>query len=205
MSLLNESARRQVAAAIAGVERQTDAELVTVLAPRADDYTYVPLLWAGRIALLVPGIINYYPAWLSAHQLLLAQWATFIVLGLLFRLPGLTTRLTPRHIRHWRAANLARRQFLEQRLHRTEGATGVLIFVSEAERYVEILVDQGISSKVPDQAWAAIVETFTTAVRRGQTLQGFLTCIEACGEHLKLHVPLTRVRNELPDHLIILP
>jgi putative membrane protein len=204
MTLLNESAQQQVAAAIARVERESDAELVTVLAPRADDYAYIPLLWAGLIALLVPGIINYYPAWLSAHQLLLVQWLTFIVIGLLFRLPAITTRLIPRRVRHWRAANLARRQFLERKLHHTVGGTGVLIFVSEAERYVEILVDHGISERIGDDTWAAIVADFTQAVGRGHTLQGFLTCIEACGEHLKRHVPLTQVRNELPDRLIIL-
>jgi putative membrane protein len=204
MTLLNESAQQQVAAAIARVERESDAELVTVLAPRADDYAYIPLLWAGLIALLVPGIVNYYPAWLSAHQLLLVQWLTFIVIGLVFRLPAITTRLIPRRVRHWRAANLARRQFLERKLHHTVGGTGVLIFVSEAERYVEILVDHGISARIDDDTWAAIVADFTQAVGRGHTLQGFLTCIEACGEHLKRHVPLTQARNELPDRLIIL-
>lgn len=204
MTLLNESAQQQVAAAIAKVERDTDAELVTVLAPRADDYTYIPLLWAGLIALLVPGIINYYPGWLSAHQLLLGQWLTFIVVGLIFRLPAITTRLVPRPVRHWRASNLARRQFLERKLHHTVGGTGVLIFVSEAERYVEILVDHGISERISDQTWAAIVADFTQAVSRGQTLQGFITCIEACGAHLKQHVPLTHPRNELPDRLVVL-
>lgn len=205
MTLLSEEAQRRVAQAIAEVELHTDAELVTVLAPRADDYTYIPLLWAGLLALLVPGIVNYYPDWLSAHELLACQWLTFIVLGLLFRIPSITTRLVPRHVRHWRAANLARRQFLERELHHTAGATGVLIFVSEAERYVEILVDQGIASKIGNDTWASIVSDFTEAVGQGRTLEGFLACIAECGVHLQQHVPLTQVRNELPDRLIILP
>ncbi|WP_263145026.1 TPM domain-containing protein [Pseudomonas sp. RIT-PI-AD] len=205
MSLLSESDQQRVAEAIARIERETDAELVTVLAARADDYTYIPLLWAGLLALLVPGLLNYYPLWLNAHQLVVAQWLTFIVLGLAFKIPAVTSHLIPRSVRHWRAANLARRQFLELKLHHTEGGTGVLIFVSEAERYVEILVDRGISSRLADDTWAAIVDTFTTAVRRGDTLQGFLACIEACGEHLKRHVPATHARNELPDRLVILP
>lgn len=204
MTLLNESAQKRVAQAIAEVELHTDAEVVTVLARQADDYTYIPLLWAGLIALLVPGLINYYPGWLNAHQLLLAQWATFVVMGLLFRLPALTTRLVPRHVRHWRAGNLARRQFLERRLHHTQGSTGMLIFVAEAERYVEILVDEGISSRIDDETWAGIVQAFTAQVARGQTLEGFVQCIEACGVQLQAHVPLTHPRNELPDRLVIL-
>ena len=204
MALLNESAQQQVAAAIGLVEQETDAELVTVLAARADDYTYIPLLWAGLIALVAPGLINYFPSWLNGHQLLAVQWATFIVLAVVFRFPPLTTRLIPRHVRHWRAANLARRQFLERELHHTAGGTGVLIFVSEAERYVEIIVDHGISSRIGNDTWTQIVDDFTARVAQGNVLEGFLTCIEACGIHLKEQVPLTHVRNELPDRLVIL-
>jgi len=107
-------------------------------------------------------------------------------------------------VRHWRASNLARRQFLEQNLHHTVGSTGVLIFVSEAERYVEILVDEGISRHLDNEVWEGIVKRFTEQVRQGQTVQGFVSCIEACGELLSQHVPLTHERNELPNRLVVL-
>ncbi|PMY59434.1 MULTISPECIES: TPM domain-containing protein [Pseudomonas] len=204
MALLSEYEQRQVAEAIARVEQQTDAELVTVLAARADDYAYIPLLWASLLALIVPGVVHYATGWMSMHLLLLVQWVTFIVLCLVFRIPRITTRLIPHSVRHWRASNLARRQFLEQNLHHTVGSTGMLIFVCEAERYVEILVDEGISRRLDDKTWDAIVQAFTQQVKQGQTLQGFITCIEACGELLKVHVPVTHVRNELPNRLVVL-
>ncbi|MCK0769787.1 hypothetical protein HLV40_01740 [Chromohalobacter salexigens] len=204
MALLSDSEQQQVRDAITHIERDTDAELVTVLAPQADDYTYIPLLWAGILSLLIPGAINYFPQWLGASELLIVQWACFAVLAIVFRLPAVTTRLIPRRVRFWRAANLARRQFLEQNLHHTQAGTGMLIFVSEAERYVEILVDRGISSRLDDETWQSIVSTFTQQVKQGQTLQGFLSCIEACGEHLREHVPATHERNELPNRLIVL-
>jgi putative membrane protein len=204
MALLTEHEQRKVAEAIARVERDTDAELVTVLAARADDYAYIPLLWASLLALMVPGIVHYLTGWLTLHSLLLVQWITFIVLCLVFRLPKITTHLVPRSVRHWRASNLARRQFLEQNLHHTTGSTGMLIFVCEAERYVEILVDEGISKRLDNKNWDAIVAAFTQQVKQGQTLQGFVTCIEACGELLKVHVPVTQVRNELPNRLVVL-
>lgn len=204
MALLTEHEQRQVAEAIARVEKTTDAELVTVLAARADDYAYIPLLWASLIALVVPGVVHYLSGYLTMYTLLLAQWATFIVLCLVFRLPKVTTRLIPRSVRHWRASNLARRQFLEQNLHHTLGSTGVLIFVSEAERYVEILVDEGISQRLDNKTWDTLIKAFTQQVKQGQTLQGFLDCIEACGEVLKVHVPVTQVRNELPNRLVVL-
>lgn len=205
MTLLSKSDQDAVAAAIHEVERETDAELVTVLASQADNYSYIPLLWAGILALVLPGIANYFGSWVGADMLLLLQWGCFIVLSLLFRLPGLQTRLIPRQVRYWRASNLARRQFLEQNLHHTEGGTGMLIFVSEAERYVEILVDQGIAGKLDNTVWEDIVADFTARVRQGRTREGFLECIAACGELLKAHLPATHERNELPNHLVILP
>lgn len=204
MPLLTEQERQQVAAAIAAVEKNTDAEIVTVLARQADDYTYISLLWASLIALIVPSAANYFGEWLEVHQLAIVQWSCFIVLSFVFRLRWLTPRLIPDAVRYWRASNLARRQFLAQGLHRTKNATGVLIFVSEAERYVEILVDNGISSLIADEVWIEIVDDFTTLVKSGRTLEGFLGSIAACGSLLATQVPATRTKNELSNRLIIL-
>lgn len=204
MALLTEHEQRQVAEAIARVEKTTDAELVTVLAARADDYAYIPLLWASLIALVVPGVVHYLSGYLTMYTLLVAQWATFIVLCLVFRLPKVTTRLIPRSVRHWRASNLARRQFLEQNLHHTVGSTGVLIFVSEAERYVEILVDEGISRHLDNSDWGTIVNDFVRRVALGHTAEGFIACIDASAELLAQHIPKTQSRNQLPNRLVML-
>ena len=204
MALLTEHEQRKVAEAIARVERDTDAELVTVLAARADDYAYIPLLWASLLALVVPGIVHYLTGWLTLHSLLLVQWISFIVLCLVFRLPTITTHLIPRAVRHWRASNLARRQFLEQNLHHTVGRTGMLIFVCEAERYVEILVDEGISRHLDDSDWGTIVSDFVRRVALGHTAEGFITCIDACAEVLAQHIPKTQTRNQLPNRLVML-
>ncbi|MCL7943807.1 TPM domain-containing protein [Marinobacter sp. ATCH36] len=205
MTLLTDKEQQQVASAISDVERETDAELVTVLADASDSYAYIPLLWAGIVALLIPGAINYFTGSLGADWLLVVQWATFLVLCLLLQFPGVGHHLIPKQVRFWRASNMARRQFLEQNLHHTEGGMGMLIFVSEAEHYVEILVDQGIASKVGDDVWDGIVKTFTDRVRSGDTLAGFLQCIESCGQHLREQVPATHEKNELPNHLVLIP
>ncbi|WP_232059328.1 hypothetical protein [Kineobactrum salinum] len=42
MTLLSKSDQEAVTAAINEVERQTDAELVTVLTAQSDDYSYIP-------------------------------------------------------------------------------------------------------------------------------------------------------------------
>ncbi len=204
MALLSQSEQREVAQAITRVERETDAELVTVLARRADNYAYVPTLWAAAIALLTPGLLALLPPWLDLWDVLIGQWLVFVVFALVLRWPPLARHLIPRALQHWRASSLARRQFLERNLHHTRGATGVLIFVSEAERYVEIIADRGVHQHVDSAQWQRIVDAFTRRVQEGQTLQGFLDCVQACGELLKRHVPATDPKNELPNRMVVL-
>ena len=204
MALLTQAQQRQVEDAVTRAEQRTDAELVTVRAPRADDDRDFPLLGASLIALLVPALAHFFISGLQTYSLLMLQWATFVFLSLLFRIPAITTRLIPPRVRHWRASNLARRQFLEQKLHHTEGRTGVLIFVSEAERYVEILVDEGISRHLDNSDWGTIVSDFTRRVGLGHTAEGFIACIDASAELLAKHIPKTQPRNQLPNRLVVL-
>jgi putative membrane protein len=203
MKKLTQAQQQQVADAITRVEQQTDAELVTVLARRADHYAYLPFLWAAMLAMLLPLVGGLLPV-LGWYDWFVWQWAIFVVLALVLRLPLIEMRIVPRRLRHYRAASLARCQFLAQNLHATRDGTGLLIFVSEAERYVEILADRGISQHVPDSEWQELVDAFTAKVKAGDTLQGFLDCIEGCGVKLAQHLPATRQKDELPNHLVII-
>jgi putative membrane protein len=204
MTLLTQSQASQVAAAIAQVEAQTDAELVTVLAKQADDYRYIPTLWAALLALVSPGIFLITPFWLDVLDLLLLQLTTFIVFALLLRIPIVLRRIIPKSVKQWRASNMARRCFLENNLHHTKGESGLLIFVAETEHYVEILADSGINKHIDANQWQSIVDEFTQKLHDKQTLSGFLGAISQCGEILIKHLPATEQKNELPDHLIII-
>ncbi len=204
MNLLSEAEQQQVSAAILAVEQTTDAELVTVLARRSDDYFYIPTLWAAMIALFTPPLLSWTPLWLDSSDFLLVQLLTFVVLAVLLRWQPLMILLIPKSVRYWRASNMARRQFIENNLHHTRGESGVLIFVSEAEHYVEIIADRGISQHVSDEQWQKIVERFITQVKAGETRQGFIDAITKCGALLEKHVPATDQQNELPNHLVII-
>ena len=201
--MISEYERAQIAQAIAEVERHTDAELVTVLTARSDDYRYLPVLWAGACALLVSAPLVLTP--LSVVDVVSIQLGLFCVLILTLRIPALARRLIPHHVGHWRAANMARRQFLELGLHHTDAETGVLIFVSEAERYVEILADRGVSKHVDNARWQSIVDRFIADVKQQRILGGFIDAVGACGEILAEAVPKTEGnRNELADRLIVI-
>ncbi|WP_346836861.1 TPM domain-containing protein [Microbulbifer sp. SAOS-129_SWC] len=202
--MLDSEYRRRVAETIKQVESRTDAEVVTVLAREADNYLYISTLWAAFLALLLAPLIQFLPWWIDEKQAFMLQWILFIVLAVLFRWRPLTMRLVPKKVKYWRAANLARREFLEQDLHSTRDRLGLLIFVSQAEHYVEILADRGLAIQVTDENWQEIVEKFIREVKRGRTGEAFIHCVERCGELLQEAAPITEIKNELPNHLVIL-
>jgi putative membrane protein len=97
------------------------------------------------------------------------------------------------------------RQFWAQRLNKTKERTGVLIFVSLAERYAEIIADAGINEKVTPEVWENAVSALTAGIRQGRVGDGLVAAIAQCGAVLAEHFPLPDGSvnpNELPDKLI---
>lgn len=204
MTPIDEHQRRQVAEAIARAERRTDAELVTVLARRADDYAYLPLLWAALLAIVLPSAAHLLSGWPSLRGVLVTQVLLFVVCCLVLRHTPVAARLVPSLLRRRCAAALARQQFHQQHLQRTAGATGVLIFVCEAERYVTILTDSGTAQHLDEPTRAALVARLAERVGEGRTVLGLVECIDACGELLGRTLPSVGRRNQLTNQLVVL-
>ena len=204
MTLINEQQQIKVLQAIQLAEKKTDAELVTVLAGESDDYYFIPTMWAALISLVTPAVLLQTSLWLSQTDMLWIQLIEFIALAFVFRWKPLKHLLVPKPVKHARAALVAKEQFLAQGLHHTQGETGVLIFVSEAERYAEILADRGINNLVPDGAWDKILNQLLAQIKTNNTEAGLIEAISACGNLLAEHVPSTNDKNELPNHLVII-
>jgi|TARA_B110000977_G_scaffold172791_1_gene225441 putative membrane protein len=204
MTLINEQQQAKVQHAIGQAEKNTDAELVTVLAGESDDYYFIPTMWAALVSLVTPAVLLQTNLWLSQTDMLWIQLLEFIALALVFRWQPLKHLLVPKRVKHARASLLAKQQFLSQGLHHTRGETGLLIFVSEAERYAEILADRGINNLVPEGAWDRILQQLLGQIKANNTEAGLIDAIEACGNLLAEHVPSTHDQDELPNHLVIL-
>ena len=204
MSLFSDSERERISAAITASERRTSGEIVAVVTDSSDAYHYVPFLWAALAALIVPWPLIHF-TWMKVQWIYLIQLLVF--LGLIAALwpRRVRTALVPRAARNAHAHRRAAEQFLVQNLHTTAGRTGVLIFVSVAERHAEILADRGIDAKVPPGTWQEIVDGLTREIALGHPTDGFVQAIERVGHHLAQHFPPGSVDpNELPNHLIVL-
>lgn len=203
MAFMTDNDRTRIRDAIGAAEKRTSGELVTVVAGASDDYYYIPTLWAAVLALLVPTGLFLAGLLPGVEALLAGQMGGFIALALLFQWTPLKMRLVPRAVREERAGRLAREMFFECGLHKTRNATAILIFVSVAERYVEILADHGIDEKVDPAIWQTAVAAITHQVKAGRVADGFVKAIADCGGVLAEHFPAGHDDvNELPDRLI---
>lgn len=215
MTFLSDTEKAGLAAKISHAESRTHAQIVTVVAQTSDGYRYIPTLWAALIALSIPGLYYLWSSFssggwvlvetagISSHWLYSLQVLTFLGLGMLFQIPKARLWMVPAGVKRHRAARHAREQFFLQGLHDTEGRTGILIFVSVAEHYVEIIVDTAISSVVDNKIWDDTVEEFIAHVRRGDISVGFASAIEQCRQITWEHFPAPEGRpDELPNHLI---
>jgi len=204
MVRFTDSDRARITAAIQEAEKHTSGEFVALVARSSDHYLAGALLWAGGLALLVPGVLMFLPSHLRPVQVYQLQLLVFIGLTLLFEfVPWLHMALVPRAVKHRRASQLAHAQFYEQGVHLTREHSGVLFFVSLAERYVEVVADKGIHEKLGEAHWRQVVDAFLEHVRRGDVTEGFVAAITLCGEAMAEHYPAKPGdADELSDGLI---
>jgi putative membrane protein len=177
-----------VAAAIRDAEERSCGQLVCVLAHSSSNYAHAPILWASTLALLLPWPLIYWTDW-SVQRIFLLQLALFLVAGLVLSWMPLRLALVPRPVRQARAHRAAVEQFFLRHVSHTQNRSGVLIFVSLAERYARIIADEGIAAKVPNAEWQAAIDALVAHVRDGRIASGFIAAIERCATVLAAHAP----------------
>ena len=205
MKLLSEQDLASVAEAIRTAELRTNGEIVTVVAQRSDSYSWPTLLGITLIALFVPGVSAPYAGIVSSGDLFFIQLVTLAILGGMLLFQRLRMALIPDSMKRAACAARAREQFIERGLHLTTGRTGILIFVSFDERYVEILADDGIDAKVDPDTWQVILDSLIADIRADRVADGFRTAVKSVGDILADHVPAEgKNPNELPDRLFVI-
>ncbi len=219
--------------AVRAAEVRTTGEIYCVVAEESSDYHATPLAWAAGIALLAPAMLllagihvtapdlTWLGGW-TADQVedvgeataraallgaLLLQAALFVATVFVVAIPTVRRALTPRGMKRDRVRQRAEEQFLAKNLHATRERTGVLIYVSFAERMAELIADEAIHAKVPEHTWDQAMNALTEGLKRYQAAAGFVSAIELCANLLADNFParLGDNPNELPDSIVLLP
>src|SRR5688572_32471505 len=195
-----------IEAAIRAAETRTTGEIYCVVAEESADYHATPLAWAAGVALLAPAIlllagiqvtapdISLFGGWTAAQVedvgeataraaligTLMLQGLLFVVTLFVVAIPPVRRALTPRGMKRDRVRQRAEEQFLAKNLHATRERTGVLIYVSAAERMAELIADEAIHAQAPDGAWDRAMAALTAGLKRGRVAEGFTAAIGLC-------------------------
>ena len=200
--MISDTDRARISATIREAEAHTAGEIFCVIARHSSDYRLVPVAWAAALALVAPLPFLYLTNW-SAPVVYLLQIMAFLIAAAALSNAKIRFAIVPRRARHDRAHAEAMRQFFAQGIDKTEHRTGVLIFASTAERYVEVVADAGINDKVAPSIWDDAVGALVAAIKEGRPGDGFVAAIEQCGVVLAAHFPPGALkRDELADKLL---
>lgn len=196
--------RERIASAIHAAEAKTSGEIVCVLAQTSSDATALPVLIAAAVALALPWLLVAFTA-MTVHRILSLQILMFLSLVVLLCLPRVRIALMPRKARRAVAHRVAMEQFTARGIARKKDRSGILIFVSLAERYARIIADEGIAARVPQSEWQGAIDALVAHMRDGRIVDGFVTAIDVCGNELASHFPRAETsRDELADRFYLI-
>jgi putative membrane protein len=190
--------------AIHAAEAKTSAKIVCVLAQASSHTTALPIFVAAVVSLVTPWLLITFTA-MTVHRVLSLQVVLFLALLLLFCVPRVRVALMPRRARRAIAHRVAMEQFISRGVGRQKDRPGVLIFVSLAERYARIIVDNQIAARLPQSEWQSAVDALVEHMRDGRIADGFITAIKICGDELAKHFPPTMPSNDvLPSRIYLI-
>ena len=219
---LSKTDRVRVDAAVIAAESGTAGEIVTIVAADSDAYHDVALHWAVLAMLLVLALLSAWPRAVEPLYALVADpWTTtmsaralfgvalvlvtlaFLLVRIVLAWRPLRLALTPRTTKARRVRRRAIALFRASAERRTRGHTGVLLYLSIAERRAEIVADDAIHSRVAHEVWGDAMLALVEAVRDGRPGDGMAEAVARIGAVLAEHFPRgADDLNELPDRVI---
>ena len=111
--------------------------------------------------------------------------------------------ILPKKYKHEIASKYANTNFATLGLNNTQTKQTIMFFVSVEEKYVEIITDSNIKTKIPNVQWQDIVNVFIDDVKKDNIFKGYLKAISSCSEVLIEQFPIQNDDiNELSDELI---
>ncbi len=214
--------RARIAAAVTAAEAHSAGEIVTILADRSDGYEDIALVWSALVALLALAVLSIAPQfylglidrilgwwdmqWLPGELFTLAAIVVtikFAAAWLILRWRRLRLALVPGPIKHARVRARAVSYYRVGAEKRTSGGTGVLIYLSRAERRAEIVTDPEVTAAIPMQEWGAAMAAMIGHIGDNRVADGMVEAIGKVGAVLAQHFPRdAHDVNELPDRVI---
>lgn len=203
--VLGETERAELAARIAEAENRTSGEIVVVVLERSDRHPAAEWMAGGLVLLVGSVLLASWLPWVSPPLFFACQLGLGAAGFLAARLaPGFKRAFVSERRAEETAREQALQEFYTHGLYRTEGATGVLLFVSLLERRVVVLGDAGIDAKLDASHWRATDDAILEGIRTGSLKEGLVEGIRRSADVLAEHFPRQDGdRKEVPNHVVV--
>ena len=193
---------------VAQAEKTTSGEIVPIIVRRSSTVGHVPLILfvIGLLLYYVLGISEWHIEYLENGWWILILWVIllFPLTRLLASIPAVQYMMVNRLDRQSQANMRAETEFYEAGLNKTDGSTGILLFISLMEHHAVVLADKGISQKLPQESWTEVVNLMLQGAKSKDLGGGLCQAIEKCGSILSEYFPIEPDdQNELPNKLIL--
>jgi putative membrane protein len=205
VGIFDEQDRLVVHEAITRAEKKTVGEILPVVVERSDPHPGANWMSALCCVLIGSALTAAWLPWDSPAVMLLSQLGMGVLgFGLAALLPGFKRLFISGRRATAVAEEQAFQEFYTNGLHKTEAATGVLIFVSLLEHRVIVMADEGINDRVDDNFWHETDGVILKGIAAGSLRDGLIAGIDRAGEKLAEFFPWVEGdRNEIPDRLIV--
>ena len=198
--LLDAQETAKIAEHVAAAERHTAGEIVVVLAERSAGYERQRAAVSFTATLLVAVALYRFAPMIHELWLLCGQAPLALAFWWLSGRRAVTRRIVPRAVQTDAVRARSKQVFMEHGVTETRERSGVLLFLSETERRVELLADRGIHERVGAELWQTLVDDVVAAIRSGHAAVGITSAVDAIGGRLAQHFPPSAAdTNELPD------
>ena len=200
---LNDKQKQEISKEIENLELLSSAELVAVVTKRSASYKYISSLFSISILVFLSTLLVIFTQ-ISSLLLLEIQIFLFVVFYLLFeKFDNIIMLILPKSYKYNISKEYANKQFSNLGLNRTKTNQALMFFVSLDEKYVEIIADDTINSKISNKYFQEIVDAFILDVKNNQLSNGYLKTIQACSEKLIQEFPIEdNDENELANDVI---
>jgi len=199
----NKTQKESIKKKIKEVEQKSSSELVAVITNKSDKYQFVSLLISLMITVFISGLLITFTRYSFEYIFTLQVITTLFVYMLLSYKSKLLMILLPKKYKYEVASVYANTNFATLGLNSTQTKQAIMFFVSVEEKYVEIITDSNIKTKIPNEKWQDIVNIFIKDVKRDDIYNGYIKAISSCSEILIEQFPIQEDDiNELSDELI---
>ncbi len=204
--LFKEDELKKIEAQIQTSESLFSGQIVVLSVQKSDPYTSARLR-LGFIGIVSGSLLyllstkNFEP---SIDALLASQFFGFVVLYAIGRWSFAIRKFIPASVLNLRVHRAAFAEFVERGVHSTENNNGVLIYLSESERRVQIVADTNAHKALGETVWVHEARKIVEGIKAGKAVNAVCHSIESLASQLQKHFPATALdKNEISNQVLV--